>query len=318
MPRKKRRVKTLLRRVTIGIALKGIDLAQLIGLVLVIVLVFGGLVLTGGRAAMHALPFELALIGGAAIGTVLIGNSLSVAREALGGFVKAFKGAMWGRDDYQELLVLLGTLMRKARQGGFVAIESDIEHPETSAAFQAAPHILADPAASGMICDAFRLMALDLSDPARAEARMDQSIAVYLDQRMKAVAALHTLADALPALGIVAAVLGIIRTMGSINQSPAVLGAMIGSALLGTFLGVFLAYGLVGPVAARFGQIVEEDARLLDVIRSVLGAYAEGLQPGIALEMGRSTIPLALQPDSSTLERALSASRFVAKSRTAA
>ena len=267
---------------------------------------------------MHALPFELALIGGAAVGTVLIGKSLSVSREALGGFAKAFRGAKWGRDDYQDLLVLLGTLMRKARQGGFVAIESDIEDPESSAAFQAAPRILDDDAASGMVCDAFRLMALDLSDPARAEARMDQSIAVYLDQRMKAVGALHTLADALPALGIVAAVLGIIRTMGSINQSPAILGAMIGSALLGTFLGVFLAYGLVGPVAARFGQIVEEDARFLDVIRSVLGAYAEGLQPGIALEMGRTTIPLALQPDPSTLERALSASRFVAKSRTAA
>ena len=147
---------------------------------------------------MHALPFELALIGGAAVGTVLIGNSLSVSREALGGFAKAFRGAKWGRDDYQDLLVLLGTLMRKARQGGFVAIESDIEDPETSAVFQAAPRILDDDAASGMVCDAFRLMALDLSDPARAEARMDQSIAVYLDQRMKAVGALHTLADALP------------------------------------------------------------------------------------------------------------------------
>ncbi|MEQ9436380.1 flagellar motor stator protein MotA [Hyphomonas sp.] len=298
--------------------LKGIGLAQLVGLVLVFVLVFGGLVLTGGRAAMHALPFELALIGGAAIGTVLIGNSLSVAREALGGFATAFRGAKWGRADYQDLLVLLGTLMRKARQGGFIAIEADIEDPSRSAIFQASPRILADDATRAMVCDAFRLMALDLSDPARAEAKMDQSIAVYLDQRMKAVAALHTLADALPALGIVAAVLGIIRTMGSINQSPAILGAMIGSALLGTFLGVFLAYGLVGPVAARFGQIVEEDARFLDVIRSVLGAYSEGLQPGIAIEMGRTAIPLALQPDPSTLERALSASRFVAKSRTAA
>ena len=147
---------------------------------------------------------------------------------------------------------------------------------------------------------------------------MDQSIAAYLDQRMKAVGALNTLADALPALGIVAAVLGIIRTMGSIDQSPAVLGTMIGSALLGTFLGVFLAYGLVGPVAARFGQIVDEDARFLDVIRSTLGAYSEGLAPGIALEMGRAAIPPALQPDTATLEQALSASRFVAKSRTAA
>lgn len=105
-------------------------MAQLAGLILVFVLVFGGLFLTGGSGAMHALPFEMALIGGAAVGTVLIGNSLSVAREALGGFAKAFGGAKWRRDDYQDLLVLLGTLMRKARQGGFVAIEADIETPE--------------------------------------------------------------------------------------------------------------------------------------------------------------------------------------------
>lgn len=293
-------------------------MAQLAGLILVFVLVFGGLFLTGGSGAMHALPFEMALIGGAAVGTVLIGNSLSVAREALGGFAKAFGGAKWRRDDYQDLLVLLGTLMRKSRQGGFVSIEADIESPEDSTTFAAAPRILDDEAACGMICDAFRLMALDLSDPARAEQRMDQSIVAYLDQRMKAVGALNTLADALPALGIVAAVLGIIRTMGSIDQSPAVLGTMIGSALLGTFLGVFLAYGLVGPVAARFGQIVDEDARFLDVIRSTLGAYSEGLAPGIALEMGRAAIPPALQPDMATLEQALSASRFIAKSRTAA
>jgi chemotaxis protein MotA len=293
-------------------------LAQLFGLVLVIVLVFGGLVLTGGRATMHALPFELALIGGAAIGTVLIGNSLSVAREALGGFAKAFRGAKWRREDYQDLLVLLGTLMRKARNGGFVAVESDIEVPQDSAVFAAAPRILGDAAACSLVCDSLRLMALDLSDPARAETRMDQAIGVYLDQRMKAVAALHTLADALPALGIVAAVLGIIRTMGSIDQSPVVLGTMIGSALLGTFLGVFLAYGLVGPVAARFGQVVEEEGRFLDVARNVLSAFAEGQQPGIALELGRATIPLALQPDPDLLERAISAARFVPASRNAA
>lgn len=285
---------------------------QLIGLILVIALVFGGLALTGGRSVLHALPMELALIGGAALGTLLIGNTLSVAQAALYGFVSAFRGARWSRHDYTELLTLLSTLMRKARRGGFIAIEADIETPDASATFQSAPAVLADRGATLMICDAFRLMALDLSDARRAEDSMTRTLELNVDQRMKAVSALHTMADALPALGIVVAVLGIIRSMGAIDQSPAILGGMIATALLGTFLGVFLAYGIVGPVAARFGQIVEEEAQFLDTIRTVLSAYGQGLAPGVAIEMGRAAIPAAVQPDSETLEHAITAARFVA------
>ena len=270
---------------------------QIAGLVIVLLLVGGGLVITGGPATMEALPFELALIGGAAFGTVLIGNSPDVAREAFVGFGRAFRGARWTRADYGDLFTLLGALMRNAKRGGFVAIEADIEKPEASAIFQAAPRILADDGARTLICDAFRLMALDLSDPARADQRMEQAINAQLDRRLKAVGALNTLADALPALGIVAAVLGIIRTMGSIDQDPAILGAMIGAALLGTFLGVFLAYGLVGPIAARYGQIVEEEAGFLDTVRSVIRSYGEGLAPALALELARTAVPPRLQPE---------------------
>ena len=270
---------------------------QIAGLVIVLLLVGGGLVITGGPATMEALPFELALIGGAAFGTVLIGNSPDVAREAFVGFGRAFRGARWTRADYGDLFTLLGALMRNAKRGGFVAIEADIEKPEASAIFQAAPRILADDGARTLICDAFRLMALDLSDPARADQRMEQAINAQLDRRLKAVGALNTLADALPALGIVAAVLGIIRTMGAIDQDPAILGAMIGAALLGTFLGVFLAYGLVGPIAARYGQIVEEEAGFLDTVRRVIRSYGEGLAPALALELARTAVPPRLQPE---------------------
>lgn len=286
---------------------------QLLGLVLVLVLVFGGLALTGGAKAMEALPFELALIGGAALGTLLIGNAPAVARDALGGFLHAFRGSRWKKADFEDLLVLLGALMRKARREGFVAIEQDIETPADSALFRAAPLVRADPAAQAMICDAFRLMALDLSDPARADAHMEQAVATHVEQRMKAVSALHTLADALPALGIVAAVLGIIRTMGAIDQSPVVLGIMIGSALLGTFLGVFLAYGLVGPVATRFGQVVEDDAQALHVIHTALSAYAHGVQPSVAAELGRTVITMDVRPDAEAVERAQTAARFAAR-----
>lgn len=273
---------------------------QIAGLVIVLLLVGGGLVITGGPATMEALPFELALIGGAAFGTVLIGNSPDVAREAFAGFGRAFRGARWTKADYGDLFTLLGALMRKARRGGFVAIEADIEKPEESAIFQAAPRILEDASSRALICDAFRLMALDLSDPARADQRMEQAIHAQLDRRLKAVGALNTLADALPALGIVAAVLGIIRTMGAIDQDPAILGAMIGAALLGTFLGVFLAYGLVGPIAARYAQIVEEEAGFLDTVRSVLRSYGEGLAPALAVELARTAVPPRLQPEPAT------------------
>lgn len=269
---------------------------QIAGLIIVLVLVGGGLVVTGGPAAMQALPFELALIGGAAFGTVLLGNSPDVAREAFAGFGRAFRGARWQKADYADLFVLLGTLMRQAKRGGFVAIEADIETPEESAIFQAAPRILEDLPARTLICDAFRLMALDLADPARADARMEQAIHAQLDRRLKAVGALNTLADALPALGIVAAVLGIIRTMSAIDQDPAILGVMIGAALLGTFLGVFLAYGLVGPIAARYAQIVEEEAGFLDTVRSVISHFGEGVAPALAVELARTSVPPRLQP----------------------
>ncbi len=270
---------------------------QLAGLILVLILVGGALALTGGPATLHALPFELALIGGAAVGTVLLGNSPDVAREALSGFLRAFRGARWKRDDYAQLFGLLGVLMRAVKRRGFVAVEADIEDPRNSALFRAAPSVLEDPSASGLICDDFRLMALDMSDPGRTDRLLRDAIDSVMDRRMKAVGALQTLADALPALGIVAAVLGIIRTMGAIDQEPVVLGGMIGAALLGTFLGVFLAYGLVGPIAERYAQIVEEEALLLETVRSVLSVFAAGATPSLALEMARVTLPARLQPD---------------------
>lgn len=277
---------------------------QFAGLVIILLLVGGGLALTAGPAAIHALPFELALIGGAAVGTVLLANSPDIAREAFAGFGRAFRGARWKKADYADLFALTGGLMRAVRRRGFVSVEADIEFPEESALFRAAPRILEDVPARSLICDAFRLMALDLSDPQRADQRMMEAIDSHMDRRMKAVGALQTLADALPALGIVAAVLGIIRTMGAIDQDPAVLGEMIGAALLGTFLGVFLAYGVVGPIAARYGQVVEEEALFLETIRAVIRGFGEGAAPSLAIEMARTTLPPALQPELSSVSGA--------------
>lgn len=282
---------------------------QILGFIALLVLVFGALA-GSGAGVWHALPFEIFLICGAALGTLIIGNAPRVAVEALAGFGKSIRGAKWKQDDYVALSVLLYGLTRRARQGGLVAIEADIEHPEEAASFQAAPRVLADDGARHLICNTFRLMALDLSDTSRASAAMDRNIERYVEARLKAVNALHTMADALPALGIVAAVIGIIRTMTAIDQAPTVIGAMMAAALLGTFLGVFLAYGVVGPIATRFGQIIEEEERFLLMIRAALSAYADGLAPLTAIELGRAEMPERLQFSQDEFARAMQAARF--------
>ena len=288
-------------------------MVQIAGFIIVMAVVFGGLAMSGGPAIVGALPFELALIAGAAFGTLLIGNAPKVVGEALGGFVRAVRGRHWSKQDYADLLVTLHELTRRARRGGIVAIEAEIENPAASSLFQANPRLLGDTAACGLVCDTFRLMALDPSTLEQTDSRMEDAVNDIIAERQRAVGALHTLADALPALGIVAAVLGILKTMGVIDESPAILGEMIAAALLGTFLGVFLAYGLVGPVATRFGQVVEEDAAYLDTIRTVLSGYARGTAPRTAVELARSALPEAVRPDISTLDQALTSTRFASR-----
>ncbi len=293
-------------------------MTQLAGLVLLVFLIAFGLYATGARAVVSALPFELALITGMAGATLLIGNSPGVAREAVSGFTRAFAGSHWNREAYRQLLALLYELSQRVRQGGHIAVEREIEAPAESRLFAQAPAVLADVAMRDLICDAFRLMAIDLNDARRANAQMEQFIQTRISARMRAVSALHTLADALPALGIIAAVLGIIKTMTAIDQSTAVIGAMIASALLGTFLGVFLAYGLVGPIALRYGQIIEDEAAALETARDFISAFSTGAPARVALEIAMAGIPAGERPDADALEHQLQALRFANASRSAA
>ncbi|WP_018148726.1 motility-associated protein [Henriciella marina] len=269
---------------------------QLIGLVMVVVLIAGALAFTGSPALFSALPFELALIGGAGVGTLVIGNSPRVAGDALAGIPKAMRGAKWKREDYSDLLSGLNDLMSRARRGGMIAIEADIETPETSGLFTSRPRLLADRAATSLITDSLRLHALNPGGKSPVAAHLEDAVASAAQTRHRAVGALNSLADALPALGIVAAVLGIIKTMSQIDQSPDVLGPMIATALLGTFLGVFLAYGLVGPLAARFGQVVDEEMQYLETIKTVITAWHEGIAPATAVELARAGLPVHLRP----------------------
>ena len=283
---------------------------QLIGFILVLCIVSGALLISGGPAVFAALPFELALIGGAAIGTVMIGNSTPVAKAAFLGFGRALRGPKWSKTDYAGLLTLMHELTRRAHRGGIVAIERDIEAPEQSELFATLPRLQQDKQALGLICDSFRLIALDPAMRNQSVTYLQDTVGEIVEDKQRAVGALQTLADALPALGIVAAVLGIIKTMAMIDQSTAVLGEMIAAALLGTFLGVFLAYGLVGPMANRFGQIIEEDAVYLDTIARIISSYTQDLAPRTAIEMARAALPAHVRPEITDLDARLKVVRL--------
>jgi chemotaxis protein MotA len=268
--------------------------------------VFGGYMLAGGKIGviLAALPFELMMIGGAAAGSLVIANSMSTVKGAFAGVLRVIKGPKWRTQDYQDLLCLLYALIGVYRRKGAMGLEAHVEQPDESEIFQAYPKVLKDRLARSLICDTLRMVTLNLEDPHQIDDYVDRVLEKHHEEAHKPAQALQTLADALPALGIVAAVLGVIKTMASINEPPEVLGKMIGGALVGTFLGVFLAYGFVGPLANRLAQLEEEESRFYAVIKDVLVAAAHGANPPLAVEIGRGNVPTPVQPSFEALETA--------------
>lgn len=280
----------------------------IIGIVTIFGMVFGGYLLAGGKMAiiLKTLPFEMIMIGGAAIGAFLISNDMAAVKHTAKDVGKVFKGPKWRPQDYSDLLCLLFELIRIARQNP-MDIEQHIEDPDSSSVFSKYPKIQADKEAVNLICDTMRSASMNYDDPHQVEEVLDKRMEVNLHHALHSSHALQTVADGLPALGIVAAVLGVIKTMGSIDQPPEVLGKLIGGALVGTFLGVFLAYGLVGPFAARVKTVVEEDNHFYLLIREVLIANLHNHAATICIEVGRQNTPAHCRPDFSDLEQALKA-----------
>jgi chemotaxis protein MotA len=278
----------------------------LVGIAVILVMVFGGYMLAGGKMGiiLKALPFEMIMIGGAAVGAFLISNDMSAVKQTLRDIGKVFKGPRWKPDDYRDLLCLLFELIRLARANP-VALEEHIESPDSSAIFAKYPRIRQDHEAMDLICDTMRAASMNYDDPHQVEEVLDKRMEATLRHAMHSSHALQTVADALPALGIVAAVLGVIKTMGSIDQPPEVLGKMIGGALVGTFLGVFLAYGLMGPFAARVKSVVEEDIHFYQLIREVLIANLHQHPTNICIEVGRQNTPHHVRPAFGDLEDAM-------------
>ena len=281
----------------------------IIGIIVVFVMVFGGFMLAGGHfdLIIKAAPFELMMIGGAAIGAFLIGNPLGTVIATGAGFGKVFAGSKWKSKDYEDLLSLLFLLTKTMKTKGVIALEAHIENPKESAIFSRYPKILKDHFATDFICDTLRMMTMNLEDPHQVEDAMDKQLEKHHHEAAAAAHAIQNMADGLPALGIVAAVLGIIKTMGAINEPPEYLGKMIGGALVGTFLGVFLAYGFVGPMAAQLTAILDEDHHFYKIIQAVLVAHLHGNAPQISVEIGRGEAPTSHQPSFAKLDEILNA-----------
>lgn len=276
------------------------------GIVVILVMVFGGYMLAGGKMMpiIMALPFEMIMIGGAAAGAFLIANDMPSIKTSLKDVGKVFKGPKWKVADYRDLLCLLFELIRLARTNP-VGLEEHIENPHESSIFSRYPKIQHDHDAVDLIADTFRAASMNYDDPHQVEEVLDKRMEANLHHAMHSSHALQSMADALPALGIVAAVLGVIKTMGSLDQPPEVLGKMIGGALVGTFLGVFLSYGLAAPFATRVGSVITEDNHFYQLIREVLIANLHRHPPNICIEVGRQNTPHNVRPTFGDLEAAL-------------
>lgn len=278
-----------------------------IGLVVILVCVFGSFLMSGGNimVIVHALPHEMIAIAGAAIGTFILGNSMSTVKNAWRGTLRVFRGPRWTEADYRDLLALLFTLLAVFRKGGATAIESHIDSPAESTIFAAYPRLVADGALIEFICDYLRMMTVSFDDPYQLAEAMEHDIERHHVEEMLPQHAMQIMADGLPALGIVAAVLGVIKTMSSIDQPTDILGAMIGGALVGTFLGVLLAYCLVGPIASKLHQIIDADCKPYSLVKTAIIAHAQGQPTEVAIELARRMTPSSYAPSFTQLEIAL-------------
>jgi len=282
---------------------------QIIAIVLLFGMVFGGYVISGGHfeVILESLPHEMIEIGGAAVAAMLLGNSIGDVKKTVGEIGKAFAGPKWKKSDYNDLLCLLFLLTKTMKMKGMIALEAHIENPHDSSIFKRFPRIAKDHFALDFICDTLRMMTMSLEDPHQVESAMEKQLEKHHHEALVSSTALQSMADGLPALGIVAAVLGVIKTMGSITEPPEVLGGMIGGALVGTFMGVFLAYGLIGPISTRIKGIVDEDGQFYKVIQDILVAHLHGNSAQVSVEIGRGSVPSSSQPSFQQLEQALNA-----------
>jgi len=276
-----------------------------IGVVILLIMVFGGFAITGGALGpvMEAIPHEMLIIGGAAVGAIVTGNSMHELKALGGGFARVFKGPKHNRQDHIDAIILTTRLMKLLRSEGPVALESHVQEPKSSPIFAEFPRLLANHALVDLISDTLTLIVVSSGtlEVHAVEEVMDNAMKTHFHELHEPQHAMTTLADSLPALGIVAAVLGIVKTMGSIDKPPSILGGMIGSALVGTFMGVLLAYGVVAPMAGRLKQVNEQDEMIFHAVKQVVIASLHGWPQPLVVESARSGLGHAFRPGLSEL-----------------
>jgi chemotaxis protein MotA len=281
----------------------------IIGIIVLLVMVFGGFMLSGGALGpvMAAMPYEMLIIGGAAAGALVAGNSLDGLKALGTALGKIFKGPKHDKQDHVDAIALTTQLMRMLKNDGPVALESHLEDPANSTVFSAYPNLLKNEALIALICDTLTLLVVSSGtlETHAVEEVMDNAMKTHFHEMHEPQHNLQTLSDALPALGIVAAVLGVVKTMGSIDKPPEILGKMIGAALVGTFLGVLLAYGIVGPLAGRLKQVLEQDEQIFHAVKQVIIASLYGHPQPLVVESARSGLGHTVRPGLNELLDAL-------------
>ena len=275
---------------------------SIIGIVVVFGAIVGGYLMEKGNLLVLMQPAELLIIGGAALGTVLVGNPPHILKSILGGLVGVFTGSGFTRKRYLDSLKMLYDLFSLARRGGLAAIETDIEDPSKSKVFTAYPHIIKDHHVSNFICDTLRTASAGTVEPFDIDQMMELDMDVHHHGVSQSVAALSTVADSLPGLGIVAAVLGVVITMGALGGPPEEIGHKVAAALVGTFLGILMCYGLLGPIAANMAKTADDENAYYHVLRVCIMAFLKGLAPILAVEVGRRAVPVHVRPRFQELE----------------
>ncbi|MBS1167709.1 MAG: motA [Proteobacteria bacterium] len=271
-------------------------MGSLIGFIIAIGSLLGGYAALGGHLTVLWQPWEFVIIGGTALGIFIVGNTMRTVRDTGRSIIEAVLGNAPRRQHYLGILEVLYALMRELRSKGRSDVEKHIEDPENSDIFRKVPWVTKDQEMCAFICDYFRLIIVGNARPHEVEQLMDEEIQTIAHERLMPYLALGAIAEALPALGIVAAVLGVIKAMGAIDQSPQILGALIGAALVGTFGGIFLSYGVVAPIAGKIKTVRERQLAPYILIKQTLIASMNGAVPQIALEYGRKTIPAHQRP----------------------
>ena len=277
------------------------------GAIGVLIAVYGSYIAMGGKMSVHWQPFEYTLIGGAAIFAFIIANPMHTLKATIGHVMAAIKGPKYKKDDYLELLSLLYAIFKLAKTKGMLAIESHVERPEESSLFQSFPKFAANHHALEFLCDYLRMMTLGTDNPHEMETLLDEEIETHHHEEMAVGDAVQTMGDGFPALGIVAAVLGVIKTMGSITEPPEVLGKLIGAALVGTFFGIFMAYGFVAPLASAIKGVIAADGKYFAVIKSGLLAHMSGYAPAVSVEFARKQLWSHVRPTFYEVEEAVAA-----------